>query len=60
MRRIPHELWSMVDYIVRQGLNQPNLWRETVDDALMIKARDLIDRRKELSGLRYAKRPFYK
>lgn len=49
-----------MDYIVRQGLNQPNLWRETVDDALMIKARDLIDRRKELSGLRYGKRPFYK
>lgn len=48
-----------MDYIVRQGLNQPNLWRETVNDALMIKARDLIDRGKELSDMKYEERQFY-
>lgn len=56
VRRIPRELWSMVDSIVKQGLDQPNLWRETVSDTLMIKARDLIDRGNDLSGLEYEMR----
>lgn len=50
MRSIPRELWQMVDFLVKNGLSQPNLWRERESDAEMAKVRELLDVGAELTG----------
>lgn len=54
IRSIPRELWSMVDFLLKQGLNQPNLWREKESDGEMAKVREVLDRGGDLTGAKYA------
>lgn len=54
IRSIPRELWSMVDFLLKQGLNQPNLWREKESDGEMAKVREVLDMGGDLAGAKYA------
>lgn len=54
IRSIPRELWSMVDFLLKQGLSQPNLWREKESDVEMAKVREVLDVGGDLAGAKYA------
>lgn len=53
VRSIPRELWNMVDFLLRQGLGQPNLWREKESEEEMAKVREVLDVGGELTGAKY-------
>lgn len=43
-----------MDFLLKQGLNQPNLWREKESDVEMAKVREVLDMGGDLAGAKYA------
>lgn len=51
-RYVPRELWSMIDLLVREGLNQPGLWRDPSADHELAVVREAIDTGADLTGMK--------
>ena len=50
-RRVPRELWMMVDLLYRQGLTVPGLWRDVSDEKELAVVREAVDTGSDLTGM---------
>ena len=50
-RRVPRELWMMVDYLYRQGLSVAGLWRDLSEETDLAAVREAVDTGSDLTGM---------
>ena len=52
-RTIPYELWALIDYLYKNALCTPNLWKEQSTEEELQIIRETIDQHKELVNVSY-------